>query len=97
VTHHERSITAHRSTLLRAAILLAFALPLGACNPNLDIDGALVPAWVTAGALGIAGMVGARVALVRTGIDRHLIARPAVYLSLGIVLTCIVWIAVFRH
>lgn len=72
-------------------------LALAGCNPNLDIDGALVPAWITAGVFGVAATVGARALLVRTGVDRHLVARPAVYLSLAVVFTCSVWIVVFRH
>lgn len=83
-------------TTPRALALLACALPLAACNPNLDVDGALVPSWIIAAAVGVAGTVAARAALVRTGIDRHLIARPAVYLSLGVTFTCLVWIAVYR-
>ncbi len=97
MTRREGSITAHRSALLRAAALVACILPLGACNPNLDVDGALVPAWITAAVIGIVAMLGARTALIRTGIDRHLVARPAVYLSLAITFTCLVWIAVFRY
>ncbi len=81
---------------LRAVPALA-VLPLAGCNPNLDVDGALVPAWITAAVLGVAATLGARLALVRSGIDRHLIARPAVYLSLTVTFTCLVWIAVFRY
>ena len=56
-----------------------------------------VPAWITAAAIGIVAMLGARTTLIRTGIDRHLVARPAVYLSLTVVFTCAVWIVMFRH
>ena len=91
-----RSIALHRSAL-RVAAIVAFALPMAGCNPNLDVDGALVPAWITAGAIGIVATLGARALLVRTGIDRHLVARPGVYLSLGVTFTCLVWIAVFRY
>lgn len=88
-----QSVDALRRGLGAAAGLLALA----GCNPNLDIDGALVPAWITAGAFGVAATVGARALLVRTGVDRHLVARPAVYLSLAVVFTCAVWIVMFRH
>jgi len=77
-------------------LLLALLPCLAGCNPNLDIDGALIPSWITAGAIGIAGTIGAHSALVRLGLDRHLVTRPAVYLSLGVTFTCLVWIAVFR-
>jgi hypothetical protein len=85
------------SRITRAAALAMGTLPLTACNPNLDVDGALVPAWITAGVIGIVATLAARFALMRGGIDRHLVARPAVYLSLAITFTCLVWIAVFRY
>ncbi len=88
------------SALRHVAGRLTWALGplcLAGCNPNLDVDGALVPAWVIAGAAGIAGTVAARAGLVRLGLDRHLVARPAVYLSLGVTFTCLVWIVVFRY
>jgi hypothetical protein len=88
-----QAIDALRRGLGAAAGMLALA----GCNPNLDVDGALVPAWITAGVLGILATLGARSLLVRTGIDRHLVARPGVYLSLAVTLTCLVWMAVFRY
>lgn len=91
-----RSIVPHRSALFVLATL-ACCLPMGGCNPNLDVDGALVPAWITAGAVGILATLGARTLLVRTGVDRHLIARPGVYLSLAVTFTCLIWIVVFRY
>ncbi|NBX26223.1 MAG: hypothetical protein EBQ99_09300 [Planctomycetes bacterium] len=93
---HARKINAIRHAPARLAMLLA-AVALGGCNPNLDVDGALVPAWVIAGAAGVAATVAARAGLIRAGLDRHLVARPAVYLSLGVTFTCLVWIVVFRY
>ena len=94
---HTRRPNASNRLPLAGAILLSLLPCLVGCNPNLDVDGALIPAWVIAGVLGIAGMIGSHVALVRLGVDRHLVARPAVYLSLGITFICVVWIAVFRY
>lgn len=82
---------------LRALPLLACTLPLAACNPSLDVDGALVPSWIVAATVGVAATVAARAILVRAGIDRHLLARPGVYLSLGVTFTCLVWIALYRY
>lgn len=83
--------------LRRGLVAVAGVLALAGCNPNLDVDGALVPAWITAGVFGIVATVGARTLLVRSGIDRHLVARPAVYLSFAVIFTCAVWIVVFRY
>lgn len=76
-----------------AAVL---ALGCAGCNPSLDIDGALLPAWIIAGGIGIALTVAARALFARTGVDRHLIARPLVYLALAITFTCVTWLTLFR-
>jgi hypothetical protein len=94
--HTRRPIASNRLSPT-GAMLLCLLPCLAGCNPNLDVDGALIPAWVIAGVLGIAATIGSHAALVRLGIDRHLVARPAVYLSLGITFICVVWIAVFRY
>lgn len=87
-----------RITRLAARATLAWPL-LGACgcNPGLDVDGALVPAWLTAGVVGIGGAILSRVLFVRWGIDRHLWGRPAVYLSVVVTVSCLAWMVLFRY
>ena len=70
---------------------------LAGCNPNIDVDGALLPAWMVAMILGVILAVGARSVLIRTGIDRFLVARALVYVSLTITFSCLVWLIVFRY
>ena len=41
--------------------------------------------------------VGARALLIRTGIDRFLVARALVYVSITITFSCLVWLIVFRY
>lgn len=72
------------------------ALSCTACNPNIDVDGALIPAWLTALVAGIAAAVGARSLLIRWGIDRHLVVRPLVYVSLSVTFSGLLWLAFFR-
>ena len=67
------------------------------CNPNIDVDGALLPAGMVAMILGVILAVGARSVLIRTGIDRFLVARALVYVSLTITFSCLVWLIVFRY
>ena len=67
------------------------------CNPNIDVDGALLPAWMVAMILGVILAVGARSVLIRAGIDRFLVARALVYVSLTITFSCLVWLIVFRY
>ncbi len=77
-------------------LLLTLLLCAG-CNPNIDVDGALLPAWMVAMILGVILAVGARSVLIRTGIDRFLVARALVYVSLTITFSCLVWLIVFRY
>ncbi len=76
--------------------LLSFFFCAG-CNPNIDVDGALLPAWMVTIILGIILACGVRALLIRTGIDRFLVARPLVYVSITITLSCLVWLIVFRY
>ena len=47
--------------------------------------------------LGVLLAVGARALLIRTGIDRFLVARALVYVSITITFSCLVWLIVFRY
>lgn len=84
------------ATVRRAGLTLPLAAAAG-CNPNLDVDGALVPAWLTAAVIGIVGAVMARVLFMRWGIDRHLWGRPTVYLSVAVTVSCMAWVLLFRY
>ena len=77
--------------------LLLILLFCAGCNPNIDVNGALLPAWMVAMILGIILAVGARAVLIRTGIDRFLVARALVYVSITITFSCLVWLIVFRY
>jgi len=80
------------------------------CNPNIDVDGALLPAGADASATALisvmvpmmsgltaSSMSSARALLIRTGIDRFLVARALVYVSITITFSCLVWLIVFRY
>lgn len=87
------------ATTIRLRKTVATALVMAACagcNPNIDVDGALIPAWLTALVAGVAAAVGARSLLIRWGVDRHLVARPLVYVSLTITFSGLLWLALFR-
>ncbi len=84
-------------TARNAAFVCMCAISCVGCNPNLDVDGALIPAWLIAVLLGLLLTIGARALLVRLGIDRHLIARPLVYVSLTVLFGCLVWLTFFRY
>ena len=81
---------------LRRLVAPALLLACAGCNPNIDVDGALIPAWLTALVAGAMVTVGARSVLIRAGVDRHLVARPLVYVSLMITFSGVLWLAFFR-
>ncbi|MSR34126.1 MAG: DUF1656 domain-containing protein [Phycisphaerales bacterium] len=91
-----RTISWSRAARTVAPPLLILFFCAG-CNPNIDVDGALLPAWLVAMILGVILAVGARALLIRTGIDRFLVARSLVYVSLSITFSCLVWLIVFRY
>ncbi len=86
-----------RKLASRVVVMSAVALACVGCNPNLDVDGALIPAWLIAALLGLVMAIVARVALVRLGLDRHLLVRPLVYVSLTILFACAAWLMFFRY
>ena len=89
----KRSTTSGLRNIVATALV---AVTCAGCNPNIDVDGALIPAWLTALVAGVASAVGARALLIRWGVDRHLVARPLVYISLTITFSGLLWLAFFR-
>ena len=85
------------NAMRNVSTLLLILFVCAGCNPNIDVDGALLPAWMIAMILGILLAVGARALLIRTGIDRFLVARALVYVSITITFSCLVWLIVFRY
>ena len=89
----KRATTSGLRNIVATALV---AVACAGCNPNLDVDGALIPAWLTALVAGVAAAVGARSLLIRWGLDRHLVARPWVYVSLTITFSGLLWLLFFR-
>jgi hypothetical protein len=73
------------------------ALGLCGCDPVLNIAGANFPAWlfcVLAGAL-LAALW--RLLFIALGIDSHLWPRALVYISLAVLMACLVYAACFNR
>ena len=85
------------STARTLMFVCVSAMACVGCNPNLDVDGALIPAWLIAVILGLLLTIGTRALLVQLGLDRHLIARPLVYVSLTILFGGLAWLIFFRY
>ncbi|HMK73018.1 MAG TPA: YtcA family lipoprotein [Myxococcaceae bacterium] len=69
---------------------------LAGCDPTLNLWGSVLPAWVMCLGLGavLAGLL--RWLFARTGLERHLGPLVLVYPSLVLLLTCLLWIVLFR-
>ena len=78
---------------------LAAGVPgiLGAgCDPILNVEGSFFPAWMVSIALGIALTAAARYAFARTGLEPYLGPPLLIYTSLGVLLTLLSWLVLYR-
>jgi hypothetical protein len=65
-------------------------------GPQINIVGSFFPSWMLCAGIGIAVAVLARALLQRVGVDAYLRPRPLVYPSLAILVTLVLWVALFR-
>jgi hypothetical protein len=77
-----------------AGLSLAAPLVLVGCThpPEYSIFGSFFPAWIFCTVGGLLLMAGARTLIARTEIAEHLFAPVLLYLSMAIVLSCILWL-----
>jgi hypothetical protein len=66
-------------------------------GPQINIIGSFFPSWMLCGAIGILMTLVARRLLIRVGLDPYLGPRALVYPSLAILVTLILWVALFRE
>jgi YtcA family len=83
-----------RVTFRRVAATLIL---LGAgCDPILNVEGSFFPAWMVAMAIGIALTVVVRYVFVITRLEPHLGPPLLIYTSLGLLLTLVTWLVLYR-
>jgi hypothetical protein len=78
---------------------LAAGIPaiLGAgCDPILNVEGSFFPAWMASIAIGLALTAAARYLFARTGLEPHLGPPLLIYASLGLLLTLVTWLVLYR-
>lgn len=82
-----------------AAVALASASAAGlyGCDPVLNIAGANFPAWLACGLAGALLTALIRPLFVAFRIEAYLWPLPLVYLSLGVVMACIVYLIFFNR
>lgn len=87
--HGPRQVTA-------SARALALLLPVGSCDPVINVYGSFFPAWVVCLLLGLVLTIVTRLVLVVVGLERHMAPLILVYPSLTLLLTCLTWLLLFR-
>lgn len=65
-------------------------------GPQINVVGSLFPSWMLCATIGVLVTLVARRVLVHAGIDPYVSPRPAVYMSLAVLVTLVLWVAFFR-
>lgn len=84
--------TRSRFTLTTAATFL-----LAGCDPVVNIAGANFPSWLFCAICGAILTVAIRPVFVVTRVETYLWPLPVVYLSLAILMGCVVWLIFFNR
>ena len=82
---------------VRFAPLLAAASVLAGCDPVINIAGANFPSWLFCAICGAILTIAIRPIFVVTRVEAYLWPLPVVYLSLTILMGCIVWLIFFNR
>jgi hypothetical protein len=82
---------------INLTLTMAAALLLGGCDPVINIAGANFPSWLFCAICGAILTVVIRPVFVVTRVESSLWPLPIVYLSLAILMGCIVWLIFFNR
>ena len=82
---------------VRFAPLLAAGLTLAGCDPVINIAGANFPSWLFCAICGAIATAVIRPVFVATRVESYLWPLPIVYLSLTVLMGCVVWIIFFNR
>jgi YtcA family len=65
-------------------------------GPQINVIGSFFPSWMLCAAIGIVVALLGRAIFLRVGVDPFLGPRALVYPSLAILVTLVLWVALFR-
>ncbi len=82
---------------IRLSLPLAAAVSIAGCDPVVNIAGANFPSWLFCAICGAILMIAIRPIFVVTRVEAYLWPLPVVYLSLAILMGCIVWLVFFNR
>jgi hypothetical protein len=80
----------------RLASAAALALCAAGCDPLLNVAGSFFPAWMVATVLGVTLTVGVRYIFAAARLEPHLGPTILIYTSLGLLLTVVAWLVLYR-
>ena len=80
----------------RLASAAALVLCAAGCDPVLNVAGSFFPAWMAATVLGVALTVAVRYVFAAARLEPHLGPTVLVYTTLGLLLTVVAWLLLYR-
>jgi hypothetical protein len=80
----------------RGATAVAVVLVAAGCDPILNVQGSFFPAWMASMVIGIALTVAARYLFVGLRVEPDLGPPVLIYTSLGLLLTLLTWLVLYR-
>ena len=81
----------------RFASIAALSAAVSGCDPIVNIAGANFPSWLVSAVAGALLAIAVRPLFVLLRIERYLWPLPVVYLSLGTLMSCIVYLIFFNR
>jgi hypothetical protein len=79
--------------LVNSVVLIALGT---GCDPVLNIAGSFFPAWMVAMVAGVALTAAARYIFAAAGLEAYLGPPVLIYTSLGLFLTVLTWLLLYR-
>jgi YtcA family len=80
----------------RVASGVALVLLGAGCDPVLNVAGSFFPAWMVAMVFGVVLTVAARYVFVVTGLEASMGPPILIYASLGLLLSVLTWLVLYR-
>jgi YtcA family len=80
----------------RLASAAALVLCAAGCDPLLNVAGSFFPAWMVATVIGVALTAAVRYVFAAARLEPHLGPTILIYTSLGLLLTVVAWLVLYR-
>jgi hypothetical protein len=81
---------------LRFTVVALVPLPVAGCDPIINVQGSFFPAWIACMSAGIVLTAACRQLFAVTRLEPHLGPLLLIYPSLWLLVTLLIWLALFR-